>query len=153
MGVSGCGKSTIGSKLAKTLSLPFFDGDDFHPEENISKMSEGQPLNDEDRKAWLLALNAHANKHQKTGAVIACSALKEKYRNVLSKGLTTSPIWVYLQGDYQTILDRLQKREGHYMPAALLKSQFDTLEPPVKAIEVPITLDQDSIISEIQKKI
>ena len=87
MGVSGCGKSTIGKLLATKLKVPFFDGDDFHPEANVQKMASGLPLNDKDRKGWLQKLNKIANEHKPSGAVIACSALKETYRSELKKNL------------------------------------------------------------------
>ena len=153
MGVSGCGKSTIGRKLAGALILPFFDGDDYHPEENIAKMSEGLPLNDQDRKAWLEALNSLAHEHQQNGAVIACSALKKIYRDMLDENILPPPVWVYLEGSYETILNRLQQRKGHFMPSALLKSQFDTLEAPEKAIKVSVTLSPEEIIAEILKQL
>ncbi len=153
MGVSGCGKSTIGRMLAETLSLPFFDGDDYHPEKNIEKMSRGEPLNDEDRYTWLEALNTLAKKHQYKGAVIACSALKEMYRDLIEKDLDPVPIWIYLEGSYTMILKRLEQRSGHFMPANLLRSQFDVLEPPTKAICISIELEPVEIITEILKKL
>jgi carbohydrate kinase (thermoresistant glucokinase family) len=153
MGVSGCGKSTIGRELARTLSLPFFDGDDYHPEENIAKMSEGLPLNDQDRKVWLEALNNLAGKHQQNGAVIACSALKKTYRDILNENILPPPVWVYLEGSYETILNRLQQRKGHFMPTALLKSQFDILEAPEEAIKVSVTQTPEEIVAEILKQL
>ncbi|NNJ88891.1 MAG: gluconokinase [Eudoraea sp.] len=153
MGVSGCGKSTIGRMLAETLSLPFFDGDDYHPEKNIQKMSKGEPLNDQDRHSWLMSLNQLGKEHQNKGAVIACSALKEMYRDIIEKDLDPVPIWIYLEGSYDFILKRLEQRSGHFMPANLLRSQFDALEPPTKAIRVPLKLEPKKIINEILKKI
>lgn len=153
MGVSGCGKSTIGRMLADTLCLPFFDGDDYHPEKNIQKMSKGEPLNDEDRYSWLLALNTLAIAHRNEGGVIACSALKESYRNILERGLAPTPVWVYLEGSYESILRRLTQRSDHFMPSGLLRSQFDILEPPKNAIRVSIELEPSQIIKEILKKI
>jgi len=152
MGVSGCGKSTIGQMLAETLSLTFFDGDDYHPEKNIQKMSKGEPLNDEDRYSWLKALNMLCEKHQDHGAVIACSALKEKYRDIIEKDLDPVPIWIYLEGSYDVILRRLKERSDHFMPAKLLKSQFDILEPPTNAICVSIELEPIQIISAILER-
>ncbi|NER11074.1 gluconokinase [Muriicola jejuensis] len=149
MGVSGSGKSTIGKSLAGALSLPFFDGDDFHPESNITKMSGGIPLDDQDRKPWLETLNELGKRHSKTGAVIACSALKKNYRDILEAGITPRPIWVYLSGSLETIQERSQKRKGHFMPLSLLKSQFDTLEAPEGAIEVGITQTAEEILEEI----
>ena len=149
MGVSGVGKSTIGKLLADTLTLPFFDGDDYHPESNIAKMKEGHSLNDTDRHGWLQKLNEIAKKHSDSGAIIVCSALKEKYRTLLNNGLEDKVVWVYLEGSFDEIMDRLQKRKGHYMPSKLLKSQFDTLEVPENAITVPIHNTPENIVSEI----
>ncbi|MGB5699627.1 gluconokinase [Muriicola sp.] len=153
MGVSGCGKSTIGRMLADTLSLPFFDGDDYHPEKNIQKMSEGEPLNDEDRYSWLKALNTLALAHRNKGGVIACSALKESYRDILEKGVAPKPVWVYLEGSYEYILRRLTQRREHFMPSTLLRSQFDILEPPKNAIRVSVELEPSQIIKDILKNI
>ncbi|GGD37357.1 gluconokinase [Muriicola marianensis] len=153
MGVSGSGKSTIGKQLANTLSLPFFDGDDFHPQANITKMSEGLALDDEDRKPWLQILNSLAKKHEQTGAVIVCSALKESYRNLLEKGISPEPLWIYLNGSFDLISERLRQRKGHFMPSALLRSQFDTLEAPEDAIEVSVKLSPDQILETILKEL
>src|SRR5688500_6248041 len=101
MGVSGSGKSTIGHKLSVATGIPFFDADDFHPPENKEKMKAGQPLNDNDRKVWLKRINELAKEHsQKKGAIIACSALKEKYRIVLSGGIKSTVHWILLQGNF-----------------------------------------------------
>ncbi|MBT8281749.1 MAG: gluconokinase [Muriicola sp.] len=153
MGVSGCGKSTIGRKLAKALSLPFYDGDDYHPEENVLKMSEGIPLNDQDRKSWLEALNSLAKENKSTGAVIACSALKKHYRDTLSDSILPPPIWIYLKGSYETILERLKQRKDHFMPSRLLTSQFETLEAPLDAIEVSIRLEPEMVLEEILRQL
>ena len=149
MGVSGCGKSTIGKLLAATLKIPFFDGDDFHPEANVQKMASGLPLNDEDRKGWLQKLNEIAIEHKASGAVIACSALKETYRNTLKENLEQQMVFVYLKGTFEEINARLKERQGHYMPIELLKSQFETLEAPADEIQVSINHSPDEIISEI----
>jgi carbohydrate kinase (thermoresistant glucokinase family) len=137
MGVSGCGKTTLGKALAAHNGLPFFDGDDYHTAGNIAKMSAGIALDDEDRKGWLERLNELLKAHGRTGAVVACSALKQSYRKILDKDLDRV-IWVYLEGSYEAILDRLKQREGHYMPPSLLRSQFEALEPPQDAIRVPV---------------
>lgn len=153
MGVSGCGKSTLGKKLAEALTLPFFEGDDYHPKENIAKMTQGRPLNDEDREPWLRALNALSVKHAISGAVITCSALKRKYREILEAGLTPKPVWVYLSGSYDLISDRIKQRKGHFMPETLLQSQFDALEVPDDAIEIPVTLTPERMVIMVLKKL
>lgn len=149
MGVSGTGKTTIGTLLAKELDIPFFDGDDYHPKENIVKMAAGNPLNDDDRYAWLAALNELAIKNKEIGAVIACSALKKKYRKQLKVNVQEESEFIYLKGTYEEIKSRLDNRKGHYMSSKLLKSQFDTLEPPKKAIKVSILLSPEQILQEI----
>lgn len=140
MGVSACGKTTLGKALAAKLECPFFDGDDFHPPENIVKMKAKVPLGDTDREGWLKALNALAREHSGSGgAVIACSALKEKYRDWLREGLAPGKIcWVVLTGTFETILERIQARKDHYMPPALLRSQFADLEVPDYGIHLPV---------------
>jgi len=149
MGVSGCGKSTLGTALAKYLDIPFFDGDDFHPPENIQKMTEGVPLEDSDREPWLLRLNQIAVKHEDKGAVIACSALKESYRQLLQKGLEKNVLWVYLYGSYPELVERVSKRVSHFMPSTLLLSQFDTLQPPSYGIHIHVSLSIEQAISRI----
>lgn len=152
MGVSGCGKSTIGKLLATKLKIPFFDGDDFHPEANVQKMAGGLPLNDKDRKVWLQKLNKIAIEHKPNGTVIACSALKENYRSQLKPNLEKQMVFVYLKGTFEEIHTRLKERQDHYMPIELLKSQFETLEAPVDAIQVSIYHTPDEIVSEILDK-
>ncbi|MEX0291370.1 MAG: gluconokinase [Flavobacteriaceae bacterium] len=149
MGVSGCGKSTVGSLLARELSVPFFDGDDYHPPSNIHKMSSGLPLNDQDRKGWLKSLNALASENVEKGAVIVCSALKADYREILSKAIKDKVDWVLLDGSFEEISARLNKRKGHFMPASLLRSQFETLEKPQKGIIVSITATPADIVKKI----
>lgn len=149
MGVSGCGKSTIGRLLADKLSLPFFDGDDFHPAENVRKMSRGEPLNDIDRQGWLNALNKLATDNSGQGAVIACSALKKVYRKVLRKSIEDFVRFVYLQGTFEEIHQRMQERKNHFMPVDLLRSQFKALEPPSEAITVSIHGLPEEILEDI----
>lgn len=153
MGVSGTGKTTIGQLLAKTLNMPFFDGDDFHSSANIAKMASGQPLNDDDRKSWLLDLNQLAKKHQNAGAVIACSALKKMYRDWLKNDISDSTAFVFLEGTFEEVKTRLRARKGHFMPINLLQSQFDTLEPPIECIKVKITNSPTLMVEQIIKQI
>ncbi|HEX9825861.1 MAG TPA: gluconokinase [Flavobacteriaceae bacterium] len=153
MGVSGCGKTTIGKQLAKQLDLPYFDADDFHSASNIEKMKHGIPLNDEDRMPWLTLL---ANNIQtwdvQGGAVLSCSALKESYRKLLaSKSKQVN--WVYLKGSFELIQSRLEHREGHYMKSGLLQSQFDALEEPNYGIHISIENTPELIISKIISKL
>ena len=153
MGVSGSGKTKIGKLLAKKLSIPFYDGDDFHPQKNIKKMSSGQPLNAADRKGWLVQLNKLALENREKGAIIACSALKKNYRILLRAGMGDGMVFVYLEGSFDLIKSRLDSRKGHFMSSALLKSQFDTLEPPSKAITVSIEETPASIVKKIIKQL
>ena len=153
MGVSGSGKSTVGISLASRLGIPFADGDDFHPEANIAKMAAGQPLNDKDRQGWLERLSIFIRRSDQTGVVLACSALKEKYRILLREDVEKKMIWVYLKGSYKEILERMQARSDHFMPSALLKSQFDTLEEPDYALKVSISKPPEEIVAEIMEKI
>ncbi|WP_394748564.1 gluconokinase [Spongiimicrobium salis] len=152
MGVSGCGKSTVGSALAEKLSIPFFDGDDYHPQANIDKMKQGTPLNDDDRHGWLVQLNKLAKEHLSTGAVIACSALKEAYRVLLQKDIEDHIVFVFLEGSFDEIMQRMQSRKNHFMPAQLLKSQFDTLEIPKNALRISIAKTPEEIVSIITGK-
>ncbi len=157
MGVSGSGKTTIGKKLSEKINMPFFDGDDFHPIANKEKMRSGIPLTDEDREGWLIRLNEKAKEEsKKNGAIIACSALKEKYRTILSGGISVPVYWVFLQGSFDLIKKRMQERKGHFMPPSLLASQFDALEIPENAITVDISKSPgeivESIFSEVNKR-
>src|ERR1700680_4959576 len=125
MGVSGSGKTTIGKKLAAKIKFPFFDGDDFHTEANKEKMKAGHPLTDDDRAGWLKSINELAKAQmQKNGAVIVCSALKEKYRTILSTGITAPLFWIFLQGSFDQIKKRMEERKGHFMQPQMLSSQF-----------------------------
>jgi carbohydrate kinase (thermoresistant glucokinase family) len=146
MGVSGSGKSTIGEPLAARLGFPFLDADEFHPPENVAKMAAGTPLTDEDRWPWLALLNAKLKKEK--NAVLACSALKQSYRDALAEGLAHCR-FVHLRGDIELIRDRLSLRKHRYMPASLLESQFATLEPPKDAIEVDIAQAPEECLEAI----
>ncbi len=149
MGVSGSGKSTVADALAKKLSWTYEDGDKFHPPSNVAKMSAGHPLTDEDRWPWLQAIADEIDRVCKAGqrAVIACSALKRAYREVLVHGRTDVRI-VFLDGTKELIAGRLAQRKGHFMPPGLLDSQFKTLEPP-DAGENPVTVSIDASVDAI----
>lgn len=154
MGVSGVGKSTIGNLLSEELNIPFFDGDSFHPEENILKMSKGLALNDNDRLGWLQKLNRLAiEQHSKKGGIIACSALKKSYRDILKTSIKESTKFVFLDGSFNQIKERINARKGHFMNSELLKSQFDTLEIPQNAIKIDISLTPHKIVKLISKEI
>lgn len=146
MGVSGSGKSTIGQLLSQKLGWPFYDGDDFHPRENIAKMRQGIPLTDEDRRSWLSTLRSLIEQNQ--NAIIACSSLKESYRDYL-EGERTDIVWIYLKGSYEEILERMQHRQGHFMQPQMLRSQFATLEEPKNALVIDISLLPEEIIDRI----
>lgn len=148
-GVAGCGKSTIGKRLAERLSLPFIEADDFHSKENVVKMSSGIPLNDEDRYPWLQSLSLQLLSNEKTGAVLACSALKESYRQILQNGLNEKIIWIFLEGNETILRDRMKNRTGHFMPQTLLKSQLSVLEKPAYAYCFSIEKDPETITNEI----
>jgi carbohydrate kinase (thermoresistant glucokinase family) len=151
MGVSGSGKSTIGIKISEYFGYDFFDGDDFHPQSNIYKMSKGDQLNDNDREPWLEAINRHMQK-QNVSAIYACSALKEDYRKLLSQNLDSIE-FIYLKGDFNQIHKRIGKRKNHFMPPHLLKSQFETLEEPSNAIVVDISHSIEDIIQELEQNL
>ena len=141
MGVSGCGKSTVGHLLAGRLDVPFVEGDDLHSAANVSKMAAGQPLTDQDRVGWLQALSQRLQQalQYDQGVVVACSALKKAYRDVLRQG-ASDVLFVHLQGSPEVLTQRLKQRTAHYMPATLLQSQLAILEPP-QADEAAMTLD------------
>jgi gluconokinase len=149
MGVSGSGKSTIADKLAERLRWSYEDGDKFHPASNVAKMSAGHPLTDEDRWPWLQAIADEIDRICGAGqhAVIACSALKRAYRDILVHGRSDVRI-VYLQGAQELIAKRLAARKNHFMPPGLLDSQFKTLEPPDPR-ENPVTVSIDAPVDAI----
>jgi gluconokinase len=149
MGVSGSGKSTIGNLLAERLGWPFYDGDDFHPAANVAKMSQGIPLDDTDRAGWLAALaDLICNSlHENKPGVLACSALKQRYRDQLCVD-PAQVKFIYLKGNYELIQSRMLARPGHYMKPGMLDSQFAVLEEPVDAITVSIDQPEAQIVAE-----
>jgi gluconokinase len=128
MGVSGSGKTTVGTELARRLGVPFAEADTFHPQANIDKMESGRPLTDEDRWPWLRALAAWIGEHADTGGVLTCSALKRGYRDLLA-GAADQVFFLHLQGSRELLAQRLGARKGHFMPPSLLDSQLADLEP------------------------
>lgn len=151
MGVSGAGKSTLGTLLARRLGLAFRDADDFHPPANIAKMSAGQPLTDEDRAPWLDAIGAHLAAHRGKGCVVTCSALKRSYRDRLRAAAPDLRL-VFLHGDMALVAARQAARQGHFMPASLVASQFATLEPPApeeQAIALDVTASPEALADAV----
>jgi gluconokinase len=150
MGVSGSGKSTIGQQLADRLRWPFFDGDDFHPAENVAKMSEGIPLDDSDRRPWLQAMHDKLAEllAQGSPAVLAASLLKQEYRDLVLNGLQDAQL-VYLKADPRVIDERLSKRQGHFFKSRLLTSQLEILEEPANASVVSVDAPTASIVADV----
>ena len=153
MGVSGCGKSTVAARLAQRLGWEFAEADAFHSPANIEKMRSGTALTDEDRWPWLDAIAAWigAARAQGRPCIVACSALKRRYRERLAAG-HDDVRFVYLQGAYETVAARLASRSGHYMPLSLLQSQYDALEEPAtdeKAIMVSIERPVEALVEEL----
>jgi gluconokinase len=153
MGVSGSGKTTIGQALAQHLSWPFYDADHFHPEANVLKMSRGEPLSDTDREPWLTALHhlIAENLEHHTSLILACSALKEKYRQQLTDGHQENTQFIYLKGSLETIYARMQSRQ-HFMKPAMLQSQFATLEEPPEAVVVDVQKSLHDIMTTLLKE-
>ncbi len=151
MGVSGCGKTTIARLLAERWSISFLEADDFHPLANKEKMKQGIPLEDKDRLPWLETIGKTLEEKEKEneGFVLACSALKEKYRTLLQSHLRNPLQIVFLQGTYLQILERMEARKSHFMPSSLLQSQFEALEEPQNALTIHIHKSPDEIVHEI----
>jgi gluconokinase len=156
MGVCGCGKSTVGSNIAEKLGIQFAEGDSFHLEANIKKMSSGAPLNDEDREPWLGVMANTISEWVEAGegGVLSCSALKRKYRDRLrgDYGLGGPFQFIYLNGPFKLIEGRMKKRLRHYMPPSLLTSQFAALEEPQAeecAINIDVSLPPEMLVTKI----
>ncbi len=157
MGVSGCGKTTVASSLSQALGWAFIEGDAFHPSENVQKMAQGTALNDADRAVWLerLALELQEQSRRHAGVVLACSALKKSYRDVLRRGCQDT-LFVHLHGSADLIGQRLSSRKGHYMPSSLLQSQFETLEPPApteRAWGYRVDQSPEAIVKDVRQRI
>jgi gluconokinase len=150
MGVSGCGKTTVGKRWAEEIGAVFLDADDFHPAANLTKMAAGHPLTDQDRKPWLAAIAATIDTLTDTPVVLACSALRAIYREQL---LREYPAWhvVLLHGDRRLLQQRLERRRGHFMPASLLDSQLAVLEIPADALRIDISLTPESILVRLRQ--
>ena len=154
MGVSGSGKTTVGKALASALEIPFYDADDFHQQGNIVKMEQGIPLQDLDRESWLETLSKNLTQWEAaTGAVLACSALKEMYRTALNSGVNNDMTWVYLYGRSELIKERMAGRRGHYFKPELLDSQLADLEPPQYGWHFNISSSADHIVKSILDKL
>ena len=154
MGVSGVGKTTVGELLAGRTGCVLYDADDFHSQSNIEKMRSGTPLTDDDRWPWLDRLNAVLREKEQRGdsAILACSALKQRYRDRLVQGLADVR-WVHLTGDFDLIKQRIEARKGHYMTAKLLESQFAALEPPADALVLDVALAPASLSESIARRL
>jgi len=154
MGVSGSGKTAVGTRLAEKLLYEFLDADNFHPPANIEKMKHGIPLTDEDRIPWLQNLHREIASRLSQGksAILACSALKESYREMLREGVSQIR-FVYLHVDKETLAQRLQQRKGHFFPKELLDSQLATLEVPHDALVVEENRPLDEVVDAIAKAI
>ncbi len=153
-GVSGTGKSTVGKLLAEALTLPFFDGDDFHPQSNVQKMQSGVALNDEDRQPWLESLaNNLAIWESQNGAVLACSALKETYRVTLASKVSENIVWITLHGSPELLNSRLKARTGHFFNPQLLSSQLSTVELSEDGWVIDVQPSPGEIVKTILQKL
>ena len=153
-GVSGVGKTTIGMLLAEALEIPFFDADDFHPATNVDKMSSGNPLNDRDRRPWLDTLASNLSVWEKEGgAVLACSALKERYRTILGSQCSERIRWIVLHATEAVLADRMASRKGHFFDRRLLGSQLDALEVPDYGWLIDVRPPPREIVNEILSRL
>jgi len=154
IGPMGCGKTTIGKMLAEKLGWSFYDGDDFHPKENVEKMRAGIALTDEDRKLWLKKLHTNIQRwlREKQNSILACSALKQAYRDMLGVDQNTVRT-VYLKGSYELLRKRIEERQHPYMDKNLLRSQLDTLEEPKDGLTVDISATPETIVRIIMSRL
>lgn len=148
MGVSGCGKSSIGARFAAATGMTFVDGDDLHPKSNIAKMAAGIPLNDADRAPWLAEVGKTFIRDH-LPLVVGCSALKRSYREIIRENAGGPVTFLHLQGSRELIAERMAARAGHFMPPALLDSQFAALEIPESAVNVDIDQTPEAIIADL----
>ena len=153
MGVSSTGKTSVGTEVVHRLGIKLIDGDDLHPRANIIKMSEGHPLNDEDRAPWLERIRdaAFSLEHKSEVGIIVCSALKKKYRDQIRDG-NSNVKFLFLHGSYDVILERMRQRKGHYMKESMLKSQFETLEVPGADEPDVIPIDINAPFDEVVER-
>ena len=147
MGVSGCGKTTIGALVARELGVPFLDGDSLHPVENVAKMAAGVPLTDADRWPWLATVGAELAAAGNGGLVLACSALRRSYRDAIREQAPDT-VFLHLHGNKEVLKARTEGRTGHFMPPALLESQLATLEP-LDADETGVVVDIAAPVSQV----
>jgi len=156
-GVSGTGKSTVGLQLAEALKLPFFDADDFHPQSNVQKMKSGVALNDQDRQPWLESLSSKLASWESSssngGAVLACSALKESYRQILASQCQENIAWIILHGSTDLLAKRLDSRKDHYFNPRLLDSQLEALELPDYGWLIDVQTSPDDIVIDLTKRL
>ncbi|WP_368163574.1 gluconokinase [Aeromonas sp. R6-2] len=152
MGVSGSGKSSVGARVAEAIGAKFIDGDDLHPRANIQKMANGTPLNDADRAPWLERIRdaAYSLEHKNETGIIVCSALKRQYRDLIRDG-NRSVRFLFLDGEFNLILERMKARQGHFMKEAMLQSQFTTLERPEGETGV-IRIDIDGSFEQVVER-
>ena len=148
MGVSGSGKSSIGQLLSDELGLQMYDADDFHSKENIAKMASGSPLQDEDRWDWLESVRSEFPRWSQEGAILACSMLRESYRKFLME-VSVPLTWIFLDGSFELVLERLESRSAHFMKPSMLRSQFETLEIPEYGIHVSIDNTPHGVLLDI----
>jgi gluconokinase len=149
MGVAGSGKTTVGKRASEQLGIRFYEGDDYHPEQNVAKMSSGIPLTDSDRGPWIDALVAELNARPNGKAIVACSALSKFVRERIRSGLKESVEFIWLSGDPELIEKRLQNRPKHYMKAGMLASQFAALQLPESAHRVSVEQSLEDVVAQV----